>query len=680
MSSVSILTNRLPCWATVGPMTSAKTSNDDFPLRGLVAALTVWGLIVSACGSSEMELGRESINTVTSQAVPDEPETVRPLLIAISVHVEGWSQEARNQDMFGIHRDNLLGLAEEVAAGGGVLTFELSDVFMEAVAVWDDDILDQFVALGHSVAIHADAGGNGDPSLTALTETLTQKRQTLADLGIITEHVSGICSAGPWVEAALAAGFTSTTGGVAYCATSMDPELVAPQDQWVFECQSPADCHGAPPVSEDRRYHPFYVDSSTDWMVSEATEGLLVITSESGHSLACLERGSPGEGDKCIANELDLEVVSDTLEGYLAARVPERTTALVYSWSIGNLPELGFGAELAATFAETVNTGEAIWVGAGQIDENPVAEETLAAIEQVPLGLSTLISIHTHLDRDWQPFIDESMTEIDTDLLEATAALVASTVDLLNRHGLLANFQMSYGVAGALCDNTNGQAIMASLLDAGHEVGIHTHGSEFVATTHDALVNSCGVTPVTASGIQFSIAFAGDPQSGAQEWLAEVEALGMSTVLAGLGLSPNPRSFVCDTYDGETADIGANALLHSWLADADDICLSDPSGSLAIVTHSDRDTRALADANTSIDNVDVKDFALWGAQLDEAVVAADPASTWGIVMALPAMMVDGHEDPAVLTAFDTFLGKLATRAAAGEIVSITASGAGSLLG
>ncbi|MDG1410520.1 MAG: hypothetical protein P8L46_07500 [Acidimicrobiales bacterium] len=660
-------------------MTSAKASNDDVPLRWLVAALTVCGLMVSACGSSEIELGRESVDTVSSKVVPNEPESIQPLLIAISVHVEGWSQEARNQDMFGIHRDNLLGLAEEVAAGGGVLTFELSDVFMEAVAVWNDDILDQFVALGHSVAVHADAGGSGAPTFAALTETLRQKRQTLADLGIVTEHVSGICSTGPWVEAALAAGFTSTNGGVAYCAASMAPELVAPQDQWVFECQSPADCHGAPPVSEDRRYHPFYVDSSTDWMVSEATEGLLVISSESGHSLACLDRSSPGEDDKCIATEFDLEVVSDTLDEYLAARVPQRTTALVYSWSIGNLPEPGFGAELVATFAETVSAGEAIWVGAGEIDEGPVAEETVAAVEQVPIGLSTMISIHTHLDRDWQPYTDESMTEIDTDLLEATSALITSTVDLLNGHGLFANFQMSYGVAGALCDSTDGQAIVAALLAAGHEIGIHTHGSEFFATAYDALVDGCGVTPVTASGIQFSIAVASDPQSGAQEWLREVEALGMSTVLAGLGLSPNPQSFVCDTYDGETADRAANGLLHSWLAEPDDICLSDPSGTLAIVTHSDRDTRALAGADTSIDNIDVDDFTVWGAQLDEAIVAADAASTWGIVMALPAMMVDGRADPAVLAAFDTFLGELAIRAAIGEIVSVTASQAGSLL-
>ena len=49
-------------------------------------------------------------------------------------------------------------------------------------------------------------------------------------------------------------------------------------------------------------------------------------------------------------------------------------------------------------------------------------------------------------------------------------------------------------------------------------------------------------------------------------------------------------------------------------------------------------------------------------------------------MALPAMMVDGHADQSFLAAFDTFLGELATRVAAGQIVSVTASEAGSLLG
>jgi hypothetical protein len=655
-----------------------------------VTVLVLLGLITGACGTdtgtstntstSTGEVVDESLATVTSEVQFEEVESSQPLLIAISIHVEGWGQEASNQEMFDIHRDNLLNLAEEVAAGGGVLTFELSDVFMEAVAVWNDDVLDHLVAMGHSVAIHADAGGRGDPSLDELTRTLARKRQALADLGIVTEHVSGICSSGPWVESALAAGFTSASGGVAYCATSMDPTLVAPQDQWVFDCESPAACHGPAPVSEDRRYHPFYTDSSADWMVSDATEGLLVITSEAGHPLPCLVRTSPDEDENCIATDLDLDVAFDTFEEYLAARTPGRTTALTYSWSIGTLPELGFGTSLAATFADAVSAGEAKWVGTDEIGADQFDEEAVATLKNHQPGLATMIAIHAHLDDDWQPYTDRLMTEIDTDLLAESTDLITSVADLLNAHHIVANFQMSYGMADALCSTSDGQRVIASLRAAGHEIGIHTHGSEFVAVAYDALVEGCGVTPVTASGIQFSIATASSPQAGAQEWLTEVDALGMSTVLAGLGLSTNPQSFVCATYDDETADSEANALLHSWLADPDDICFSDPAGTLAIVTHSDRETRALTAIDTPIDNVDVNDLSVWGAQLDAAAAIADAASTWGIVMALPAMMVDGHADQRSLAAFDTFLGELATRVAADQIVSVTASEAGSLLG
>ncbi|MDG2303976.1 MAG: hypothetical protein P8R42_04850 [Candidatus Binatia bacterium] len=294
-------------------------------------------------------------------------------------------------------------------------------------------------------------------------------------------------------------------------------------------------------------------------------------------------------------------------------------------------------------------------------------------------SLPTMISIHAHLDDDWQPYENPNMVTVDLQLRAETTALITAVANSLNHHDIVANFQMSYGMASALCETDEGQDLVDSLLEDGHEIGIHTHGSEYVDDTYDALVGDCGVTPVTASGIQFSIATARPPEAGSQEWLTEVHALGMSTVLAGLGLSTNSQSFVCDTYDGEIADADANALLHSWLAHPDDICLSDPSETLAIVTHSDREVRATTSIDTRIDNIAEGDLSLWEEQLDAAVPSADAASTWGIVMALPAMMDDGAADEAFLAEFETFLGRLATRVAANEIVSMTASEAGSLL-
>ncbi len=220
---------------------------------------------------------------------------------------------------------------------------------------------------------------------------------------------------------------------------------------------------------------------------------------------------------------------------------------------------------------------------------------------------------------------------------------------------------------------------MSSLQESGHEIGLHTHGDEFAARTYSALVDECGVTPSTASGIQFSIAMAPTPLAGAEGWLVEMESLGLTTVLAGLGVSDSPLSFVCETYDEESRDDDANALLHSWLSDPQDPCTSDPAGELAIITHSDRDTRAMATINTGLDNVDADDFATWSAQLDAAIGAADPLSTWGVVMALPAMMTDASADPTYLVELDSFLTDLSDHIDAGTVVSVTAAEAAASL-
>ncbi len=276
--------------------------------------------------------------------------------------------EDSNVEAFGRHRDSLLTLAREVEAGGGVLTFELSDVFMAAVTAWDDDVLEQLTSMGHTVAVHADVGGRGSASLAQLTRALTDKRDTLAALGYPTNHVSGICSRGPWVEAALAAGFTSTNGAVAYCATSMDPALLTDEQAWVLDCAGPGDCHGPAPVGDDRRLHPFHATNSDDWMLSDAEDGLLLIISESGSSIDCLDRSAPGEDGSCEATTADLVVFGQVLEEYLGARTPGRTTALVYSWSIGSLPASGFGTDLVTAVEHAIDEGAALWVGVDQIE------------------------------------------------------------------------------------------------------------------------------------------------------------------------------------------------------------------------------------------------------------------------------------------------------------------------
>lgn len=200
-----------------------------------------------------------------------------------------------------------------------------------------------------------------------MTDALVRKRRMLASLGIETEHVSGICSRGPWVEAALAAGFVTTNGGVAYCATSMDPDLLFAEAEWVLDCETPSECHDPPPLDDDRRFHPFYARSSGNRMISEAGAGLLIISSESAHSLPCLDISLPREPDTCVASDADIEVIERDIVEYVAARESGRATTLVYSWSMGPLQPEGFGTNLVATVGEAVARGDLVWAGVDTI-------------------------------------------------------------------------------------------------------------------------------------------------------------------------------------------------------------------------------------------------------------------------------------------------------------------------
>lgn len=283
------------------------------------------------------------------------PVDAGPLFLGLSIHVEGWDDEDRIEAKFDRHVAGVMLVAEVAAAHDAVVTFELSAVFMDAVAAWDSDVVERLHRLGHGTGVHADVGGRGNPSLERLTEDLTSLREKAALIGAGTAHVSGICSPGPWVEAALAAGFTSTNGAVAYCGTSLDP---IPEGWDVADCRSPADCHGPPPVDDDLRMHPYRVDSSADFLTI-AEDGLVLMIGESGGTVNCAAEGATGGG--CVGAADDLHVAAADLEHYLSDRDPTRVAALTMSWSIGSIPDEAFVGAFFSVFTAAVTAGDARW-------------------------------------------------------------------------------------------------------------------------------------------------------------------------------------------------------------------------------------------------------------------------------------------------------------------------------
>ncbi len=298
-----------------------------------------------------------------TQGSPDEVDVQqadpRPLFFGISIHVEGYTQEVEQRPLYERHRDIVLDLAADAVAAGAVLTFELDRTFIEASNLYDVDIVATLLGMGQGVAIHADVGGRGSPSLQRLRSDLVRMRTGLADLGLETTHVSGICSRGPWVEAALAAGFRSVAGAVEYCLTSLDEQYV-PEGVDISGCPSPAECHGPLPLPDALRVHPFYVASSADFIRGDAEDGLLLIVGQSGGAVDCIGEGRSG-GAGCVGDADDIAQVRVDIEEYLALHDPARVGALVYAWSVGSVPAEGFARDLFAAVAPYVDDGRLTW-------------------------------------------------------------------------------------------------------------------------------------------------------------------------------------------------------------------------------------------------------------------------------------------------------------------------------
>ncbi|MDG2111444.1 MAG: hypothetical protein P8N02_02385 [Actinomycetota bacterium] len=325
-------------------------------MRRLVVALLLAAVLVGACGNS----GSDSTSDL--KAAP-----LQPVLFEVSVHVEGWRREDQVEDIFDTHAAGILQLATVAADHEAALTFEFSQVFLDAVATWESDILDRLDGLGHALAIHADVGGRGVPSLEQLVVPLRTMRRQLSNLGYQTTHASGVCSRGPWVEAVLAAGYHTSNGGVAYCGTSMNPTLLTDDQLWLMDCESPQACHGPAPLDDERRMRPFFVQASSDWMVSEATDGLLLVVSESGSTLPCLDGAAqPGSGD-CLFDPDDATALAGVVEEYLDGRTLGRHSVLSYSWSIGSIPRVEPVEQLLDAIDVYVAAGQVRWATAHDI-------------------------------------------------------------------------------------------------------------------------------------------------------------------------------------------------------------------------------------------------------------------------------------------------------------------------
>lgn len=328
-----------------------------------LAFLLVLGALVGACGGDDSVLSDTGANaqpTTVGTTTRTRPEAeARSLWLGISIHVEGWKEEDTNQAIYQGHRDGLTVLAEAAAAHDALLTFELSQVFMDAHEIWGDTFVADMQALGHGFGVHADIGGN-DPAYRLFVTGITRMKEDLEAMGVDVVHVSGICSGSPWVEAAIEAGFVATTGAVEYCLTSLDPENMPAGKEHVFDCTAPGECHG--PAVDDivKRMYPWSTSTSADWLRPDPAGDLVILMGESGGALDCLSEDNTGPG--CEAEPADIDLFVARIEEYLGhAGQFDRQPVLTISWSIGSLPSAVFAEALFSAIDPYIADGRVEW-------------------------------------------------------------------------------------------------------------------------------------------------------------------------------------------------------------------------------------------------------------------------------------------------------------------------------
>jgi hypothetical protein len=283
-------------------------------------------------------------------------------MLNFSIHVEGYQEEddPGGEAVFDAHVAAILGLADDADGGDGVdpdeprLTFELSPIFVNATEMWGSDIISQLDARGHGVGVHADLGGQGYLDRTDFTNQLIGMREAIEAQGVDVVHVSGICSPSEWVEAAIDAGFTATTGMVEFCHSSYPGNYPLP-------CGDAAnECHGMAVTDWEHLIHPWHTSTSADWLTDDPA-GALLLVANGGSSVSCLREDAAGATCAGVGESGDVDELETLLREFIGHREAGEVNALTLSWSVGRPPTAGFADELFAVVETYVAAGQVLW-------------------------------------------------------------------------------------------------------------------------------------------------------------------------------------------------------------------------------------------------------------------------------------------------------------------------------
>ena len=278
-----------------------------------------------------------------ASAQPDSPLTTRTpsapppisslpvVYLGVMVHLEGWGDD-KSESRFGAHTVQIRDTASLFEKYGAKLTFESKEV-TEGVLRWGDNVLLEMEQRGHGVGVHADLGGNLSDDCASLGPELRAEREQLESLGVRVRHVSGNVSQCDWIAATIDAGYSFTTGIVAYGVMSMPAASRPPEFR---NCKSPAACHDVFPPELEDRLRPWRPASGTDWLTHDPNGKLVILASAQGIACAQEEAASEDKMKGCLFEQADVRAMMGVLDQALDLAAPGQVNILYFSWSLGS--------------------------------------------------------------------------------------------------------------------------------------------------------------------------------------------------------------------------------------------------------------------------------------------------------------------------------------------------------
>ena len=278
------------------------------------------------------------------------------LYIGIMVHLEGWEDD-QNQDKFERHVQLVREYASLFETYGAVLTLESKELTDGSIK-WGDNVLLEMEQRGHGIGVHADIGGQRNYKCNRFALDLRAEKEQLESLGVTVRHVSGNTSHCDWVTATIDAGYSFTTGIVAYSLSSL-PEADRPEE-FKF-CSNPGECHQPYPTELADRMHPWRANSGFDWVMPDP-QGELVILPSSGLLVCMHEEASSSESlTSCEFTLEDIEASINQLEEAISLVEEGMINTYYVSWSLGSPLDQALLEEWLQQIQPYVVSGQVEW-------------------------------------------------------------------------------------------------------------------------------------------------------------------------------------------------------------------------------------------------------------------------------------------------------------------------------